>query len=316
MSLDQDFIFREAPFPSCHSSTIVELLTGDLLGAWFGGTKEGAPDVAVWASRQTDGRWSDPIKIASEPDIPCGNPALFFGPDRTIWLFYKVGRKSQEWSGAYTRSWDDGRTWSEPIILPAGLLGPIKNKPILLSTGKILCGTSVESYKAWTCWVERLNPDGTDWHRFGSIIYPNTNYGLIQPTLIETSPGNIRAFMRATRNIGSICVADSKDEGVTWSYARKTQLPNPNSGIDAVRVDSGAVVMVYNHTPLARSPLNIAISHDDGDTWSEPKTLEDGPREYSYPAVIQTSDGLIHTTYTWRRERIRHCVLTEDWLMD
>ena len=74
--------------------------------------------------------------------------------------------------------------------------------------------------------------------------------------------------------------------------------------------------MVYNHTPLARSPLNIAISHDDGDTWSEPKTLEDGPREYSYPAVIQTSDGLIHTTYTWRRERIRHCVLTEDWLMD
>ena len=174
----------------------------------------------------------------------------------------------------------------------------------------------MESYRAWTGWVERLNPDGSDWKSFGPIVYPGSNYGIIQPTLVETSPGKVRAFFRSTRLIGSVCVADSEDSGVTWSAARKTVLPNPNSGIDAVRLGSGAVVMVYNHTSSARFPLNVAISHDNGETWAEPEVLESEPGEYSYPAVIQTSDGMIHTVYTFRREKIRHCVFDEGWLAE
>jgi predicted neuraminidase len=314
MPLRQHFIFRSAPFKECHASTIAETTTGDLLAAWFGGTKEGAPDVGIWASRMRSERWAKPVEVAKEQDTPCWNPVLFLGPDGTMWLFYKVGANPRSWSGAYLKSNDEGRTWSAPAILPAGLLGPIKNKPILASDGRVLCPTSVESYRAWTGWVESFNPDGTNWQRFGPIAYPGTNYGVIQPTMIEIGPGRVRMFLRSTKLIGCICAADSVDGGRTWSPARRTVLPNPNSGIDAVRLSSGAVAMVYNHTDSARTPLNVVISHDDGQTWGTPKVLEDGPGEYSYPAVIQTSDGLIHATYTHRRKRIRHCTFSEDWL--
>lgn len=314
MPLEKRFIFRSAPFKECHASTIAETPKGDLLAAWFAGTKEGASDVGIWLSRRSKGRWTKPVEVAKEQDTPCWNPVLFLGPEGTMWLLYKVGANPRSWSGAYLKSKDGGEAWSQPVILPAGLLGPIKNKPILLSDGRILCPSSVESYRAWTGWVESFNPDGTDWQRFGPIVYPGTNYGLIQPTLIEIGPGRIRAFLRSTRLIGSICVADSDDGGRTWSPARRTTLPNPNSGIDAVRLESGAVVMVYNHTDSARTPLNVAISHDGGEDWSAPKVLEDGPGEYSYPAVIQTSDGLINATYTYQRKRIRHCAFTEDWV--
>jgi predicted neuraminidase len=122
--------------------------------------------------------------------------------------------------------------------------------------------------------------------------------------------------MRSTKLIGSICVADSGDYGRTWTEARRTLLPNPNSGIDAVGLESGDIVIVYNHTRDARHPINVAISHDNGETWGDPRILEDEPGEYSYPAVIQSSDGTIHTTYTYHRKTIKHCSFSEDWLTE
>ena len=65
----------------------------------------------------------------------------------------------------------------------------------------------------------------------------------------------------------------------------------------------------YNHSKTGRSPLNVAVSKDGGDTWNSFLRLESEPGEYSYPAVIQTSDGDVHATYTWRRKRIKHVVL-------
>ena len=87
-----------------------------------------------------------------------------------------------------------------------------------------------------------------------------------------------------------------------------TPLPNPNSGIDAVTLSDGLQLLVYNHTPRGRSPLNVAVSRD-GKNWQAAAVLEDQPGEYSYPAVIQTPDGLVHVTYTWKRQRVRHVVL-------
>ena len=113
-------------------------------------------------------------------------------------------------------------------------------------------------------------------------------------------------FVRSTRRIGRICYADSSDEGRTWTEARPTDLPNPNAGIDAVALKDGRIVLVYNHSERGRSPLNVAVSNDGGDTWNPFLRLESEPGEYSYPTVIQTSDGNIHTTYTWRRKRIKH----------
>jgi len=310
----EEFIFESAPFKECHASTIAQSQGGRLLAAWFGGTREGESDVGIWLSTKTSQRWSEPLEVVKEPGVPCWNPVLFAGPDGVIWLFFKVGSDPRAWSGAFIKSFDEGQSWTNPAILPAGLLGPIKNKPVLMSNGKILFPTSVEAYRAWTAWVEVLEQDSGHWTRYGPIVYPGVNMGLIQPTVVEISAGNLKAFLRATRTIGAICVAESHDFGETWSPARKTPLPNPNAGIDVVRLGNGHLVMIYNHSRTARTPLNAALSLDGGETWGQPRVLENEEGEYSYPAVIQTRDGLIHTVYTHKRKRIKHCVFDESWL--
>jgi predicted neuraminidase len=109
--------------------------------------------------------------------------------------------------------------------------------------------------------------------------------------------------------VGRVCLAESTDDGRTWSTARATALPHPNAGLDAVKLADGRVLLVYNHTTKGRTPLSVALSTDDGDNWTTRLALEDGPGEYSYPAVIQARDGRVHVTYTWRRERIKHVAL-------
>jgi predicted neuraminidase len=303
-----EFIFEQAEFASCHASTIVEVEPGKLLAAWFGGTKEGDKDVRIWWSRHEGAGWSKPQVAAEEAGQPCWNPVLFKSKAGTLFLFYKAGPSPMSWSGFVRRSADNGLTWSQPEILPAGILGPIKNKPITLRDGSILSGTSVESHRAWACWVERSTDDGRTWRRTGPITVPDQPYGIIQPTLFETRDGRLVMFVRS-RGIGFICKSESKDDGATWSPAQKTDLPHPGSGIDLVRSAEGSLFLVYNHTPRFRYPLNLGTSGDEGMTWKIVHTFEEQPGEYSYPAIIQTADGRLHVTYTWKRQRIKHVVL-------
>jgi predicted neuraminidase len=245
--------------------------------------------------------------VAQEPGVPCWNPVLFHAGGR-LWLYYKVGPSPTQWTGASRFSADKGLSWSEQRLLPSGLLGPVRAKPIQLASGEILAGSSTESYRAWTGWVE-ISPDGSTWRRFGPLALPDEDYGLIQPTVWEAEPGHVIALLRASRRIGRICRAESRDSGRTWAPATRTELPNPSAGIDTVTLPGGRVALVYNPTRSGRSPLSIAVTSDNGATWSEPFHLETEPGEYSYPAMIRTEDGLVHVTYTWRRLRIKHAVL-------
>ncbi len=299
------FIFDRAPFPSCHASTLVETAPGELLAAWFGGSAEGRPDVAIWGARRSEGKWSEPFEIAREPNIATYNPVLFFAPNGILWLYYKFGPSPSEWTAARRFSRDRGKTWSAIEHLPAGLYGPIKNKPLVLPDGAIVSGTSVESYRAWSCWVERSTNNGANWTRHGPIVAPGEPYGIIQPAVVPLPGGTLRMFVRATQRIGRICYADSADGGQTWTAARTTSLPNPNSGIDATALADGRIVLIYNHTEKGRSPLNAAVSRD-GETWNTFLALESEPGEFSYPAVIQAADGTVHATYTWNRKKIKH----------
>ncbi|RJP22512.1 MAG: hypothetical protein C4527_21660 [Candidatus Omnitrophota bacterium] len=304
-----EFIYETAPFPSCHASTLVEVEAGTILAAWFGGTDEGENDVGIWAARREGNAWTKPVEVATAEGVPCWNPVLFQMPSGEVLLFYKAGPSPRDWSGLLKRSLDGGKTWSEEKLLPAGILGPIKNKPILLADGTLVCGSSVESWRAWACWME-LTPDGgKTWAKYGPIEVPGIRYGLIQPALFHDRDGNLRMVCRATRRIGKICSSISKDGGKTWEPAKPIDLPNPNSGIDAVNLRNGDVVMVYNHTDNSRRQINVALSKDGGDSWEKKLTLEDESGEFSYPAVIQTKDGMVHTTYTWKRERIKHVVI-------
>ena len=303
-----EFVFTSAPFASSHASSIVELRNGDLLAAWFGGSAEGRPDVAIWAARRSGGKWSAPAVLVREPEIACYNPVLFHTKDRRLWLYYKFGPQPSSWSAGRRWSDDEGQNWSPVEHLPAGLYGPIRAKPLVLADGTIVSGSSVESYHSWACWIERSTNNGNTWKRVGPIVVPGQNstatYGIIQPSVVSLDDGRLRFYARSTPQIGRICAADSRDGGLTWTPAHPIDLPNPNSGIDAVVLKDGRVVLVYNHTTTGRTPLNLAVSAD-GEHFRMFQTLEDQSGEYSYPAMIQGRNGDLYITYTWNRKRIR-----------
>ncbi len=309
-----EFISANMPTPSCHASTMVELPNGDLLAAWFGGTKEGAPDVAIWTSRRSRKTWSTPREAAREPEVATYNPVLFHSADGLLWLYYKFGNSPGTWSAARKYSSDEGITWSNVEHMPAGLYGPIRAKPLLLPNGIILSGSSVESYGTWACWIERSIDNGRSWTRIGPLAAPASlashppergkPHGIIQPSLLDMGRRHIRLYARSTENIARICQADSFDDGLTWSTVKATTLPNPNSGIDAVRLRDGRQVMIYNDTTSGRTPLNLAVSAT-GDQWRKFRDLETAAGEYSYPAMIQARDGDLLITYTWNRVKIR-----------
>lgn len=305
-----EFIFENAPFEQCHASTILELPDGKLLSAWFGGKHEKDPSVEIWmSSKPKGGTWSAPEAMTNFPTVPTWNPVLFRDASGKVWLFFKVGPDEQVWIGAYRTSLDDGKTWSDVVYLPAGLLGPIRAKPITLSDGAILAGTSVEAYQTYTAWMERSVDGGKTWTIHGPLVYDDVRRGLIQPTIWETKDGRVRALMRSTHVIGAIVESTSTDAGGTWGPVTKTALPNPDAGIDTVKMTDGRVAIIFNNTTRGRTPLNLAFSDDDGKTWGFPYVLENEPGEYSYPAMIQGRDGNLYMTYTWKRVRIKHVVL-------
>ena len=304
----REMIYEKAPFPECHASTIVETPRG-LVASWFGGTRESHPDVGIWVSRQVDGQWTTPVEVANgvqspEKRYPCWNPVLFQAPDGPLMLFYKVGPTPSTWWGMLITSNDGGKTWSTPTRLPDDIPGPIKNKPILLADGRLLSGSSTEDH-GWRVHFEITTDLGRTWQRIGPIN-DGKKFGAIQPTLLTYGDKRIDALSRTRQ--GVISRTTSTDGGKTWSEMEATSLPNPNSGIDAVALADGRKLLVYNHLKRGRGFLNVAVRGKDT-PWQAALVLEDQRGEFSYPAVIQTADGLVHTTYTWKRKKVRHVVI-------
>ncbi len=322
---DPEFIIHSLRQPECHASTLAET-PGGLVAAWFGGTREGADDTAIWCARRAGERWRAPVQVADGRSLtgrayPCWNPVLHQEPGGPLILFYKVGPNPRAWWGMWLRSADGGATWSAPERLPGNILGPIKNKPLRLAGGDLLCPSSSEgeaigsdgtTLPVWEAYIERTGDMGRTWQ-----VTPALNdwrkIAAIQPALIAYPTGRIQMLCRTMQ--GRIAGCWSEDGGRTWGEMTLTDLPNPNSGIDAVGLRDGRAALCYNPTSPPpgewggpRTPLVLAIS-DDGETWRDAATLEDAPGEYSYPAIIQTADGALHITYTWRRSAIRHAVV-------
>ncbi len=310
----QEFIYETAPYPECHASTIVQV--GDrFVAAWFGGTHENNPDVGIWVSARTDEGWSEPVEVVNGVQhdakrYPCWNPVLYQSEDGPLLLFYKVGPTPRDWWGMLMTSTDGGKTWSQPRRLPEDILGPVKNKPITLKNGDLLCPSSSE-HDGWRVHFERTPDLGATWSLIGPVN-DGVQYGAIQPTLLRYPGGRLQALSRSKQKV--ILQTWSDDEGKSWSPLAPTVLPNPNAGFDGVTLADGRQLLVYNHSVRnavarsGRSFLNVAIS-EDGQEWKAALVLEDEPGEFSYPAVIAASDGSVHITYTWHRRRIKYVVL-------
>lgn len=314
------FINEGAPYPESHASTLVELSAGTLAAAWFGGTKEGNRDVGIWFARREGGVWQRAREVANgvQPDgsrYPTWNPVLFRPqPDRLL-LFYKVGPGPREWWGMVMTSNDAGRSWGKPRRLPEGILGPIKNKPVVLPDGAWLSGSSTEDAIAgWQVHFEISRDAGETWARIGPVA-KGPGLEAIQPSILFHPGGALQAVGRTGQGVNF--QTWSRDGGGTWSPLTAIDLPNPNSGTDAVTLRDGRQLMVYNHsahrpdrTSGDRYPIDVALSCD-GISWTRALTLDSQPLPagYAYPAVIQTSDGRVQVTYTWDRKKIKHVTL-------
>ena len=224
-------------------------------------------------------------------------------------LFYKMGPDPTKWWGMLITSDNHGASWSPPARLPLGFLGPIKNKPVRLASGDLICPTSSEIEIAdddvWQVYMERTPDLGKTWSKT-DMLNDGHEIDAIQPSILVHSESRLQALGRSRQRKIWHCWSD--DGGKSWGPLTLGELPNPNAGTDAVTLADGRHLLVYNHTVRGRSPLNVSVSKD-GKSWQASLVLENAPGEYSYPAVIQTSDGLIHTTYTWKRERIKHVVI-------
>ena len=303
------FIYESAPFPSAHASTIVE--SGDgLVCSWFGGSDEGEPDVGIWVSRMEGGKWSVPVEVATVVEegsprrYPCWNPVLFQARNGPLILWYKVGPSPRDWWGLMITSSDQGRTWSPPKRLPAECVGPVRNKPVELGEGRVLCGSSTEDH-GWRVHMERTDNAGREWARTPALN-DGSQLGLIQPTILKWPSGRVQILCRSRQ--GWVFESTMGADWRSWSAFRALGVPNPNSGIDGLVLQDGRGLLVYNPVKSGRTPLSVGVS-PDGEAWREVLQLEKEPGEYSYPAVIQSRDGRVHVTYTWKRLRIKHAVL-------
>jgi len=332
--LHRQFIYPlgNKPTANAHASTIVETPRG-ILVAFFAGPNEGSTDVGIrLAKLQEDGNWSWPVEIANgfENDTlryPTWNPVLFLPQNGDLQLYYKQGPNPDDWWGMVKTSPDHGGSWSYGRRLGEDeaighLVGPVKNKPVQLADGTILSPSSTEATTAdgdrvWKIHVEISEDGGDSWEVVGPIN-DGVAFDAIQPSILQFDDGRLMMLARTRQNV--IAQSRSSDGGRSWSEVTATNLPNPNSGTDAVTLQDGRQLLIYNHKTTedgerGRDMLNLAIS-DDGVSWTPVMTIENEAslHGYAYPALIQTADGLVHATYTYDRKGVKHVVVDPEKL--
>jgi predicted neuraminidase len=320
IDFSSELIFNKIPgYPVHHCSTITEAPNGDLLVSWYSGSYESSDDQVLFLSRRKKNSrfWSTPELLVRSPGKPPGNAILFTDQLKRIWLVW--GRmdgaqpmsRGKGWDACklfYRTSSDSGVTWTKDQPFYHDTVGWLpRNLPLFLADGTLVVPISDELNGHGTdlSFFLATKDNGATWTRSGIMR------GGEQPTIIERNDGSLVAYLRVRP---SILAFESKDGGKTWSEPHTTQWKNPDAGISMRRLKNGHVLLVFNNQDNARTPLHIARSLDQAETWGKPFELESNPGEYSYPSVMQTSDGKIHIIYTFRRYSIKHVEMNEDWL--
>lgn len=294
--LSDEFLYEKASFPECHGATIVEAKNGDLIAAFFGGTKERNPDCCIWVCRKPKGarEWSapqlaadgvfhlndkqaalagidstcTPVKNAKGALIgrrkACWNPVLFEMPGGELILFYKIGLQVSDWSGWFVRSRDGGKSWGKREALPKGFLGPVKNKPEYIN-GRIICPTSTEGANGWRIHFEISDDKGKTWKMVG-------------PLEAELS------VLTQNRKKNGINVNDPEGgEAVQGEEAKPIYAIQPS-----ILKHKDGKLQVLCRTRNAQ--IATAWSSDNGNTWSKVSLLN-APNNNSGTDAVTLKDG-------------------------
>lgn len=309
--------------PSCHAATITELANGDIFAVWYAGMYEASADQVLMCSRIPFGSsgWTAPKVLYDTANTPDGNAVLFTDDLGRVWLFWNVmlGDGWDSCNVQYILSTDNANTWSEPKVMRDELGWMLRNKPIVLENGDYLLPVHNEKNDDWYSMVWISEDKGVTWQAHGHISTPG---GCIQPTIVQRQNGSLLMFLR-TRD-SYVFKSESFDNGRTWTPAAQTAFLNSNSGIEMIKLRSGAIVMAFNNVSSGRTPMSVIMSTDDGRTWLPQKDIETASGEYSYPTMIQSMDGNIHLIYSngfvdlifeQFRVNMAHAKMNETWIL-
>lgn len=312
-----------------HVASICELPDGRLAATWYAGSREGAGDVGIYFATKSigDTRWSPPRAIVTRESAArdlnryikkVGNAVIFAdGAGRLSLLYVTVSIGG--WSGSslnLTTSADGGAKWSRsqrltlsPFFNVAEL---VKNAPSALLYGR----WAVPIYhELVSTFPEVLWLDETQEGIRASKTRVSAGWFGYQPALTPLSANGAMAVLRNDDAAKTVSVARTEDGGSTWSTPERLNLPNPDAGLDAIRLDDGRMLLAFNDSETGRENLRLALSTDDGRTWTRIATLaEESGADFSYPFLMQDSNGNVHLVYTWKRTAIRHVVFNTTWV--
>ena len=305
-------IFDQLPdYPAAHCATLVELPSGHLLAAWFGGAFEKSPDVVILGATYDPAtrRWSSPRVLAEILDRALGQPVFIVRPDGELWLFFNA-IMGHDWTSAQPflqRSSDNGATWDTPQQLFDYPGFMFRSRAHVTATRIML-----PAYDEVT-WQSRMmfsDDDGQSWQLTDPLTTPQGN---IHPCVVSLAPGRLLAYLRTGGKGGVIWRTESADDGASWQTPTPTRWPNPNAGIDLLRLQNGHLLLAFNNSATRRTPLCLALATAD-EEFSHIRAVEDQEGEFSYPTLLQTQDGHIHLVYTHKRRFIQHAIFDEKWL--
>ena len=325
----EEFINPNSPLPMSHVASICELPDGRLAATWYSGSRELVRDVAIFFSTRSPGQsvWSTPRAIVTREsaarDLNCsiktvGNAVIFEDSTGLLVLLY-VSITVGGWSGSelnLTTSADQGLTWTPSRRLT---LSPffnfselVKNAPVALTDGS---------------WVVPIYQEFIG--RFPELLWLRKSAGdfiatksrvaggklTFQPALVPLSSNAALVVLRDYTPQKKVSVARTADAGRTWTSPTVLDLPNPNSGLDALRLTDGRLLLAFNDSRKGRENLRLAVSVDEGRTWIRVATLDEETGSiFSYPFLIQGRDGCVHIVYTWKGKAIKHVEFNTEWL--
>jgi predicted neuraminidase len=310
-------IGTEFPGEYKHPASFTELDNGDLYLSYYGGGGEYESNSKVWAMRKKRGskKWSEPEIIADTPFRGEGNPVVWQAPDGVLWLYYNQ-QYGDTWSETRIKgkvSNDRGKTWSDSFMVidttqksfEAGMM--VRARPIVLNNGDYLLGIYHETGfdrenvgADTTSLFLRYNPKTHEWKESNRIY---SRMGNLQPSPVQITDDYLVSYSRRGGGYdeipdGYLVRSESRDGGYTWSRGTDSQFPNPNSATDFIKLQNGNLLLVYNDSMHRRTPLTVAVSTDNDESYPHRRHIAEGRNSFAYPVVLQGQDGTIHIICT------------------